>query len=53
MSDSEASSIVQEEDVTDLGSAVRCVLKNALAADGVARGLHEGIENNILLLILI
>lgn len=41
MSDSDASSVVQEEEVTDLGSAVRRVLKNALAADGVARGLHE------------
>jgi hypothetical protein len=43
MSESEASSAPQvEEDVTDLGSAVRRVLKNALAVDGVVRGLHEG-----------
>ena len=42
MSDSETSSAIQEEEVTDLGSAVRRVLKNAFAADGVARGLHEG-----------
>ena len=42
MSDSEASSAIQEEEVTDLGSAVRRVLKNAFAADGVTRGLHEG-----------
>merc|ERR1719428_1422779 len=30
-----------EEEVTDLMSAVRKVLKNALVVDGVIRGLHE------------
>merc|ERR1711972_1203565 len=36
-----AASVVAEEEVTDLGSAVRRVCKNALAADGLVRGLHE------------
>jgi len=40
ISGSEAS-IQQEEEITDLSSAIRRVLKNALAVDGVARGLHE------------
>ena len=30
-----------EEEVTDLSSAVKRVCKNALAADGLVRGLHE------------
>jgi len=39
---SEAASVGQvEEEVTDLGSAVRRVCKNALAVDGLSRGLHE------------
>ncbi|CAD7928038.1 unnamed protein product [Amoebophrya sp. A120] len=44
MSDVEsvAASVPVEEEVTDLGSAVRRVCKNALAVDGLARGLHEG-----------
>merc|ERR1712194_214639 len=42
MAESDAGSVVAvEEEVTDLGSAVRRVCKNALAADGLARGLHE------------
>merc|ERR1719158_2215316 len=45
MSDAEsvasaAPAAVQEE-VTDLGSAVRRVLKSSTAADGMVRGLHE------------
>merc|ERR1719343_1624046 len=32
---------VEEEEVTDLMTAVRKVLKNALVVDGVIRGLHE------------
>merc|ERR1711972_882334 len=36
-----AASVVAEEEVTDLGSAVRRVCKNALAVDGLVRGLHE------------
>lgn len=40
-SNSHVSDVVAEEEVTDLGSAIRRVLKNALAVDGVARGLHE------------
>mmetsp|Transcript_54399 Transcript_54399/g.168789 ORF Transcript_54399/g.168789 Transcript_54399/m.168789 type:complete len:140 (-) Transcript_54399:119-538(-) len=31
----------QEEEVTDLMSAVKRVLKNALCVDGAIRGLHE------------
>uniref|UniRef100_A0A7S4R7W1 40S ribosomal protein S12 n=1 Tax=Alexandrium monilatum TaxID=311494 RepID=A0A7S4R7W1_9DINO len=31
----------EEEEVTDLMSAVRRVLKNALVVDGAIRGLHE------------
>ena len=44
MSDSEGSvaAVVVEEEVNDLASAVRRVCKNALAVDGLARGLHEG-----------
>merc|ERR1719281_833153 len=42
MADSENGSVVpQEEEVTDLASAVRKVCKNALAVDGLVRGLHE------------
>ena len=46
MSDSEAGSVaaVEVEEVTDLASAVRRVCKNALAADGLSRGLHECIK---------
>uniref|UniRef100_A0A7S0B618 40S ribosomal protein S12 n=1 Tax=Pyrodinium bahamense TaxID=73915 RepID=A0A7S0B618_9DINO len=36
-----AAAPVEEEDVTDLNSAVKRVLKNALVVDGVVRGLHE------------
>merc|ERR1719237_1442736 len=36
-----AVAVEEEEEVTDLMSAVRRVLKNALVADGVIRGLHE------------
>ena len=43
MSESEGSvAAVVEEEVNDLASAVRRVCKNALAVDGLARGLHEG-----------
>merc|ERR1719382_826925 len=44
MSDSEAGSVaaVEQEEVTDLASAVKKVCKMALAVDGLARGLHEG-----------
>ena len=38
---SNAPSVAAEEEVTDLGSAVRRVCKNALAVDGLCRGLHE------------
>jgi len=43
MSDSEHGSVaaVEQEEVTDLASAVRRVCKNSLAVDGLARGLHE------------
>jgi len=42
MSDSESNvSAVAEEEITDIGSAVRRVCKNAIAADGLIRGLHE------------
>ena len=42
MSDSEAGSVqVVEEEVTDLGSAVRRVCKGAIAVDGLVRGLHQ------------
>merc|ERR1712087_850593 len=36
-----AAAVEVEEEVTDLPGAVRGVLKNALVADGVIRGLHE------------
>mmetsp|Transcript_61059 Transcript_61059/g.170403 ORF Transcript_61059/g.170403 Transcript_61059/m.170403 type:complete len:139 (+) Transcript_61059:86-502(+) len=36
-----AAAPVEEEEVTDLMTAVRKVLKNALVVDGVIRGLHE------------
>ena len=39
--DSNAPSVQAEEEVTDLPSAVRRVCKNALAADGLVRGIHE------------
>jgi small subunit ribosomal protein S12e len=31
----------EDEEVTDLNSAIKKVLKNALVVDGVIRGLHE------------
>merc|ERR1719480_596774 len=37
----EAAPAEVEEECTDLNTAVRRVLKNALIADGVVRGLHE------------
>jgi len=43
MSESEAGSVPEvQEEINSLESAVRRVCKNALAVDGLARGLHEG-----------
>eukprot|EP00927_Polykrikos_kofoidii_P038171 TRINITY_DN3246_c0_g2_i1.p2 TRINITY_DN3246_c0_g2~~TRINITY_DN3246_c0_g2_i1.p2 ORF type:complete len:139 (-),score=26.21 TRINITY_DN3246_c0_g2_i1:300-716(-) len=39
--ETEVRAVVEEEEVTDLLSAVRNVLKHALVVDGVIRGLHE------------
>ena len=36
--------IIQEETVLDLSSAIRKVLKIALAKDGIARGIHEAVK---------
>jgi small subunit ribosomal protein S12e len=33
--------VVEEEEITDLFTAVRKVLKNAMYTDGVVRGLHQ------------
>merc|ERR1712190_149519 len=33
--------VVEEEEVTDINSAIRRVLKNAIVVDGCIRGLHE------------
>merc|ERR1712078_953590 len=33
--------VVEEEEVNDLPTAIRKVLKNAMVADGCIRGLHE------------
>eukprot|EP00927_Polykrikos_kofoidii_P038168 TRINITY_DN3246_c0_g1_i1.p1 TRINITY_DN3246_c0_g1~~TRINITY_DN3246_c0_g1_i1.p1 ORF type:complete len:158 (-),score=31.77 TRINITY_DN3246_c0_g1_i1:133-546(-) len=43
MSDADETEVrqVEEEEVTDLMSAIRNVLKHALVVDGVIRGLHE------------
>ncbi len=46
-----------EEEVTDLSSAVKRVCKNALAADGLVRGLHEAAKvidagENLLLIVI-
>jgi len=44
MSNSDTESVasaVAEEEITDIGSAVRRVCKNAVAADGLVRVLHE------------
>eukprot|EP00927_Polykrikos_kofoidii_P055012 TRINITY_DN4932_c0_g1_i1.p1 TRINITY_DN4932_c0_g1~~TRINITY_DN4932_c0_g1_i1.p1 ORF type:complete len:162 (-),score=27.07 TRINITY_DN4932_c0_g1_i1:134-550(-) len=39
--ETEVRAVFEEEEVTDLMSAVRNVLKYALVVDGVIRGLHE------------
>ena len=46
-SDDEQEVAVQEveEEITDLNGAIRRVLKEALAVDGVCRGLHEVAKN--------
>merc|ERR1712146_672498 len=41
LDETEAAPVVEEEEVNDLPTAIRKVLKNAMVADGVIRGLHE------------
>ena len=41
VSNEETPVVVEEEEITDLFTAVRKVLKNAMYTDGVVRGLHQ------------
>ena len=43
--DERTAAVEVEEECTDLMTAVKRVLKNALVADGVIRGLHEAAKH--------